>query len=171
MEKIISLLQPNQAYTQITQIRGKDIAMLNRRATAYKDQGNWASALACLYRAREVALNRGIPQTIAQLLRLPLFLQQAGFFGAAKYELQYLLENMAEFIALETKGLNFMELQTAFHKEIYLEAICNKAALIFKREKDKETAVLFKIMEAEHKEKRISACEKLKAARQVKQSY
>ena len=80
MEQILSLLQPNQRYTPSVKIHGEDIAELNRQATTYKDKKNSDSALSCLYRAREVALRQSEAQTVAQLLRLPLFLQQAGYF-------------------------------------------------------------------------------------------
>lgn len=144
-----------------------DIAYLNRQATVFKDRKEWHQALLCLYQVRAVADKNREPVMVATLLRLPLFLQQAGYFEAAKYELSYLLKNMDKFIKREIKGLLCPDKQLVFHREIYFENIYTKAALIFKREKDKETASYFANLANQHKEKRIIANQELMAARRA----
>lgn len=144
-----------------------DIAKLNRQATAFKTEKKWQDALLCLYQVRAVADKSREPVMIATLLRLPLFLQQAGYFEAAKYELSYLLKNMDKFIKREIKGLLCPDKQLVFYREIYFENIYEKAALIFKREKDKETANYFADLANQHKEKRIIANQELMEARRA----
>ena len=127
----------------------------------------WQDALLCLYQVRAVADKSREPVMIATLLRLPLFLQQAGYFEAAKYELSYLLKNMDKFIKREIKGLLCPDKQLVFYREIYFENIYEKAALIFKREKDKETANYFADLANQHKEKRIIVNQELMEARRA----
>lgn len=71
----MDLFKPNQPYTPKVSIDITDIAELNRWATAAKGN-DWDTALACLFRAKELMENQY--QDFPQRLRLPLFLQQAG---------------------------------------------------------------------------------------------
>ena len=105
-------------------------------------------------------------QDFPQRLRLPLFLQQAGHFEAAKYEFIYLLEQMDNFVALEVAGRQNLRQQKSFVKNHNLELLFDKACLIFQREKDLERAERCRKLSEQYKEKRIAANEALKAARQ-----
>ena len=161
------LFEPNQPYqppTDAPYIHSADIAELYRDATRYKDEGNWLAALACLFKAKQ--LTEKELQDFPQRLRLPLFLQQAGHFEAAKYEFIYLLEQMDNFVALEVAGRLNLRQQKSFVKNHNLELLFDKACLIFQREKDLERAERCRKLSEQYKEKRIAANEALKAARQ-----
>lgn len=160
-KSILEKLKPNKAFTvEESQLPNNwEIASLNRQATAFKEEKQWHQALLCLYQARRVADKNREPVMIATLLRLPLFLQQAGYLEAAKYEISYLLKNMDKFIKREIKGLDCPELQLIFYREVYCEQIYSKASLIFKRAKEAETADFFKNLSEIHKKQRINAFE------------
>ncbi|MDH3000164.1 hypothetical protein A1D23_08175 [Chelonobacter oris] len=69
---------------------------LQRKATEFKGN-NWVLSLACLSKAKREAEDSDIVLTNQNLLRLPLFLQQAGKFEEAKTELQYLFDSADEY--------------------------------------------------------------------------
>lgn len=160
----LSLFDPNVPYHTSNQIQidSNDIAELNREATRYKTEKNWEYALACLFKAKE--LTKGQYCDILQRLRLPLFLQQAGRFEAAKYELAYLLQNTDRFVALEAEGRQNLRLQKIFLKNLYLERLFDKARLIFQREKQNESMGKCAELSKQYAEKRVEANEKLRNA-------
>ncbi|KGQ31921.1 hypothetical protein [Gallibacterium anatis] len=109
---------------------------LHRMATAFKDNKDWEGALACLKVAKYLSVTIGGSITTQSLLRLPLFLQQAGKFEEAKFELQDLYES-AEAIAKQ-QSIGITHNQALFQqkfKALFLEYLFDKARLIYKRQK------------------------------------
>ncbi len=165
----LKLFEPNSAYqlpSDSTIIYSSDLAELHREATRYKGEGNWTGALACLFTAKELTHNQ--IEDFPRRLRLPLFLQQAGHFSAAKYELAYLLENIDRFVELEIKGRRHIRLSKTFVKNHHLERLFDKARLIFQREKQNDLAEACRTLSQEYQQKRIAASEALLAAEQKK---
>lgn len=161
----MDLFKPNQPYTPKVSVDITDIAELNRRATAAKGN-DWDTALVCLFRAKELMENQY--QDFPQRLRLPLFLQQAGFFDAAKHELQYLWEHTDHFISLEASGRQNLRLQKAFLKNLYLERLFDKARLIYQREKQTDQAAQCQALSEQYQSKRLEANEALTQAQEQK---
>lgn len=161
----LALFEPNTPYqaTRNTQVGSNDIAELHREATRYKTEKNWEYALVHLFKAKELTENQYYD--FSQRLRLPLFLQQAGQFEAAKYELAYLLNHIDHFVALEIAGRQNIQLQKAFITNYCLEQFFDKARLIFQREKQNEKMEKCAKLTEQYKEKRIIANEKLSNAR------
>lgn len=95
----------------------REIAELNREATRHKSAGDWDAAIACLRRAREIELINGIPRGAEPSLRLPLFLQQGGYFDAAMVEFDRLL---SEADAIASFGL---EHQPDFYRTGYAQHV------------------------------------------------
>lgn len=164
-----ALFEPNSPYQAPPDhpvIRSADSAELHREATRYKGEGNWTGALACLFTAKELTHNQ--IEDFPRRLRLPLFLQQAGHFSAAKYELAYLLENIDHFVELETKGRRHIRLSKTFVKNHHLERLFDKARLIYQREKQTDLAETCRLLSQEYQTKRIAVSEALLAAEQKK---
>lgn len=161
----MDLFKPNQPYTPKVSVDITDIAELNRRATAAKGN-DWDTALACLFRAKELMENQY--QDFPQRLRLPLFLQQAGEFEAAKYEFAYLLENLDRFVELEAVGHQDKRRYKVFVKNLCLERLYDKARVAFKREKLTDASEQCRLLSEQYQEKRIEALEKLTVARKEK---
>lgn len=103
---------------------------------------------------------------ISPFLRLPLFLQQAGHFEAAKYEFIYLLEQMDNFVALEVAGRQNLRQQKSFVKNHNLELLFDKACLIFQRKKIWNGLNAAANFQNNTKKSPVAANEALKAARQ-----
>lgn len=166
--KHTKLFEPNQPYPadKISPVYSTDIAELNREATRHKDEKNWPAALSCLFKAKELTANEY--QDVQQRLRLPLFLQQAGFFDAAKHELQYLWEHTDHFISLEASGRQNLRLQKAFLKNLYLERLFDKARLIYQREKQTDQAAQCQALSEQYQSKRLEANEALTQAQEQK---
>lgn len=166
--KHTKLFEPNQPYPsdKIFPVYSTDIAELNREATRHKNEKNWPAALSCLFKAKELTANDH--QDVQQRLRLPLFLQQAGFFEAAKHELQYLLEHTDHFISLEASGRQNLRLQKVFLKNLYLERLFDKARLIYQREKQTGQAAQCQTLSEQYQTKRLEANEALTQAREQK---
>lgn len=159
------LFEPNTPYqppADAPYISDTDVAALNREATRYKDEGDWTAALACLFQAKRLTENE--IQHFPQRLRLPLFLQQAGHFEAAKYEFLYLLEHMDDFVALDVAGMQDLRLKKSFVKNHCLERLFDKARLVFEREKQIGQAEKCRALSAQYQEKRIQARESLDEA-------
>lgn len=130
-----------------------DYAELQRRATAFK-KDNINLSLACLYKAKQVG-DIGFPM-LQNILRLPLFLQQAGKFEEAKSELQSIFNNADEYAnnMVENYSGN-KKLYSQYTKANYLEYLFDKARLIYKREKLLSEAEQFQTMSLTFREERI----------------
>lgn len=150
----MKLFEPNRPYYPKVSMDITDVAELNRQATAFKGK-DWDSALACLMKAKELMDDQY--QDFPQRLRLPLFLQQAGEFDAAKYEFAYLLDNIDRYVELEITGRQDKKLQRAFLKNLCLERLFDKARVMFKREKLKDEEEQCRLLSEQYQEKRLKA--------------
>ncbi len=109
------------------------IADLNRKATRHKAAGNLDSAIACLRQAKEIAAAHRIPRAIEPALRLPLFLQQGGYFDAAMIEFEHLLTQAEAIAAFGLEHLPpFFRIGNAQHVR---SLIYDKMRVACKREK------------------------------------
>lgn len=109
---------------------------LHRMATQFKENKDWEGALACLMRAKYYSVTIGPAIDVQSLLRFPLFLQQAGKFEEAKYELQELYDNAEAFAKQQIIGLHHNQaLYQRKFKALYLAYLFDKARLIYKRQK------------------------------------
>lgn len=126
---------------------------LHKMATAFKTAKDWGGALACLNRAKYLSVTIGSAVDVQSLCRLPLFLQQAGKFEEAKFELQELFENADAFAKQQASELNRSQalFQRKF-KALFLEYLFDKARLIYKREKELEKSEEFARMSKSYQE-------------------
>lgn len=166
--KHTKFFEPNQPYptSLILPVHSTDIAELHREATRHKNEKNWSAALSCLFKAKDLTANEY--QNILQRLRLPIFLQQAGFFEAAKHELQYLLNQADHFIALMPGDRENPRLEKTFLKNLYLKHLFDKARLIYKREKQIDQATQFQELSEQYQTKGLEAGEALRQAQKKK---
>lgn len=112
-----------------------DSYALQRLATQYKHDGNWDLALACLFKSDVIRRKNKENIMNSDLLRLPLFLQQADRFEEAKRELQRIFEYLDE----NTKLLihpshHYKALLIKKFNAISAEYLFDKARLIYKRQ-------------------------------------
>lgn len=161
----MKLFEPNKPYVSKISVGIANIAELNKQATAFKGN-NWSMALACLLKAKELSENQY--QDFMQRLRLPLFLQQAGEFEAAKYEFAYLLGNIDRFVELEAMGHQDKRRYKTFVKNLCLERLYDKARVAFKREKLLDESEQCRLLSEQYHVKRLEALEELNAARKNK---
>lgn len=116
---------------------------LQKLATEFKTNKEWEMALACLYKAKYLAVSNNHAPELQYVMRLALFLQQANHFEESKAELQELFETVDVHTQNLVKGLNRDQaLLSKKFKALYLETLFDKARLIYKRGKC--------IQEAEH---------------------
>ncbi|MDP2430505.1 MAG: hypothetical protein Q8O33_00565 [Pseudomonadota bacterium] len=77
----------------------REVADLNREATRHKQAKDWDAAIACLQRAQALMRTHQLSNTVEIWLRLPLFLQQAGYFEESMAEFNALLSDAKPLIA------------------------------------------------------------------------
>ena len=119
----------------------REIAELNCEATRHKAAGNLEAAIACLRQAKEIAAAHRIPRAVEPALRLPLFLQQGGYFDAAMVEFEHLLTQAETIAALGLEHLPpFFRLGYAQHVR---GLIYDKMRVACKREKRTVEAVRY----------------------------
>lgn len=70
------------------------LAALLRDSTAFKDAGDWPSAVACLYRAKALMLVSPVMYPAESWCKLPLYLQQAGLLTESMAEFEFLLADL-----------------------------------------------------------------------------
>lgn len=133
----------------LQQAKSNDYYELQKQATAFKDIGNWDFALACLYKAKEISLQNQHSPEPQYITRLAIFLQQAGMFEEAVSELHNLFELADTYTKYLVKGIRKnKKLYFAKFRANYLEHLFDKAALIYKREKELDKATYFKGLSA-----------------------
>lgn len=127
------LFTPASPYLGRKQATVFDIREANKKATALK-KDDWEGAIACLYEARTLASLTGEVDTFDNMLRLPVFLQQAGYFEAANHEFQVLLAGIEAYVGKELVGLKPEAAQKAFLTHLYLVKLFDKARMVFARQ-------------------------------------
>lgn len=150
----------------LQQATTNDYYELQKQATSFKDIGDWDSALACLYKAKELSLQNKHSPEYQYITRLAVFLQQAGMFEESVSELHSLFKLTNTYTKYLVKGIRKnKKLYVAKFRADYLEHLFDKAALIYKREKELDKAVYFKevsanfLQESRGLDKRISDIE------------
>ncbi|MBN6060439.1 hypothetical protein [Aggregatibacter actinomycetemcomitans] len=112
-----------------------DAYELQRLAIQYKDNKDWDMALACLFKSNMIRQRNKENIMDTDLLRLPLFLEQAGKFEEAKNELQRVFEYLDENIQqLIHPTHHYKALLIKKFKAISVEYLFDKARLIYKRQ-------------------------------------
>lgn len=126
-----------------------DYYELQKKATFFKGKGDWDTALACLYKAKEISLQNKHSTESQYLTRLAIFLQQAEMFEESVSELHDLFELSDTYTKYLIKGIRkHKKLYFTQYRVNYLGHLFDKAALIYKRQKDLEKAAHFKELSA-----------------------
>lgn len=107
------------------------------KATAFKEAGDWLSAINTLYEAKGYLLQAGETYDIETWCKLPLYLQQAGRFEEAMKEFDWLDANVAK-TTISPRDLLFTDEEHKRSTDLFLEisrcTIRKKSALAQKRE-------------------------------------
>lgn len=120
---------------EMNSVKDDDYDALQKLATNYKGN-NWRLSLTCLFKAKDLLYVKGTAPVLEQITRFPVFLQQAGYFEEAKYELQELFEQAEEYAKSEVKLIRkHKRIFKRYFKALYLEHLFDKASLIYKRQK------------------------------------
>lgn len=156
-----STSQPKQVFTctgrkrttpvQPTASAEEQIAALHKQATELKSMKAWDSAIKCLEEANTLLPKVSISYPIKHFLRLPLFLQQGGYFEASMKEFQRLLNETAQRVARHTPHQKKTTPKMLAHAE-YAE-IYKSMGTACRREKSPELAEENVKKAAEHKAK------------------
>ncbi|MDK4685420.1 hypothetical protein QDY72_09660 [Kingella negevensis] len=152
----LKLLEPNKAYERKPSILTGELLQLgvwklHGTATQFK-KTQWDLAIECLFRAKEIDGQNGEWQSIHNYLRLPLFLQQAGFFESSKFEFIQLINQLGEIVEREAKYHNQKALYKKWLNHLYLSLVFDKIRLSFKREKLNEQAEYFENLAKQYQE-------------------
>jgi tetratricopeptide (TPR) repeat protein len=118
----------------------EQIAALHREATTHKGS-SWDAAIACLKQAATLMRKRKGGYTINRWLRLPLFLQQAGYFDEAMREFEKLLSETIPRRKKDTPNPT-PHMVEMFAQSDYA-AIYDKMQLACKRQKLAEKAAVY----------------------------
>lgn len=133
-----SSTQYHPTNTDLMKMPTDDIYALQKLATQYKKDGDLAGALACLYEVRNTLEDFDDPQYFSVTLRLALYLQSAGKFEAAKFELQSLIDEIDDIVELKvghhSEDKDYEEYYKST-KSYLLSEILDTARKIYKREK------------------------------------
>lgn len=124
------------------------IATLSREATTHKDV-NWNVGVTCLQEAAHLMRNSDY-YDMSKMLRLPVFLQQAGRFEEAMEEFERLLADAKPIAQKEMANTN---LPTAAkrHTHLYYLQIYDKMRTVCKRQKLKDKAEEYRALSEKHK--------------------
>lgn len=117
------------------------LAALLRNSTAFKDAGQWESAIDALYQAKKLMLTSPVNHTAETWCKLPLYLQQAGMFEQSMVEFQFLIDDLERrarsYSRLDDPDVGPLKGKKAYYEGILkndLEAIKKKHALAIQRE-------------------------------------
>lgn len=133
----------------------RDHYELERLATQYKSEKNWNKALSCLYEVKNNLEDIDDPHYFNLALRLALYLQQAGRFDEAKFELQNLVDNLDYIVELKIahhREKKDFHIYQKWAKNLLLHQIFDTARKIYKREKLNAEAQEFEKISLQHSE-------------------
>ncbi len=140
-----------------------DYVTLQKLATRFK-KINWNESLTCLYKANQLVEESKEAQSLQNITRLALFLQQAGRFEEAKFELQRLFENVDNYVINYNKMFSKTdELRMQWMESSYLAHLFDKARLIYRREKLIDESKQFLELSEQYKKTEIELHQKLQA--------
>lgn len=116
------------------------ISELNKLATRAKEQGDWDSAIRYLVEAQTLMLNN--PSTeFVQLLRLPMFMQQGGYYQDAMIEfirVQSCIDNFVQLSVSDTWPDYVQKAKGDYMAGLCMEKLYDKMRLSAKRAKKTE---------------------------------
>lgn len=127
------------------------VSELHRQATTYKNDANWDKAISCLREAEKLKYGVETSYSIKHALRLPLFLQQGGYFDEAMAEFQKLLDGTEDRVLSWLPKRNISSKTMLIHAELY--QIYESMVTACKREKRSELVKKFSLLVEEHKKK------------------
>ncbi|MGX2947369.1 hypothetical protein [Frederiksenia canicola] len=134
--------ESNQQYhptnADVSKVICEDQYQIERLATQYKNLGDWDGALACLHYIKTELEQMGDPHYFGIALRLALYLQAAGRFEEAKFELQSLfdeVDNVVEFKVGHHREKSYFEHYIEWARYLEFHRIFDTARKIYKREK------------------------------------
>ena len=127
------------------------IAELNRTATCYKDEKEWDRAIACLREAAALTPESELSYPAEHYTRLPLFLQQGGYFDEAMREFELLIASTPSIIAKDYAHQNKTARSMIEHSFYY--TIYDKMRVACKRQKLPDEAAKYETLHVEHKGK------------------
>lgn len=113
------------------------LSELGRRATQHKRDKNWTAAIECLAMQRTRAQHLDVRLSVDTLLRLPLFLQQAGRFDDAMAEFERLLDQVEDLTTWDL-GEKTTPARQAYWAAIGRGKIYDKIRVAAKREKHQD---------------------------------
>lgn len=119
---------------QVSPPEAERVFALGREATEFKQNKRWPEAVDCLVRQRAIAQDCSQGLDMPTLLRLPLFLQQAGRFEEALAEFERLAKD-AEALVASWISPSSSEATRALMIAIDRQRVYDKARVACKREK------------------------------------
>jgi tetratricopeptide (TPR) repeat protein len=122
----------DQTTTQNDIYRNQSFDLLSQ-ATAYKQQKDWAKAVECLRQAYQQFEDISSEFGLETLLRLPLYLQQGGWFDESITEFKKLLDNTESRVAKQFRWLEGQQKTDQINREKSM--IYDKMRLASQREK------------------------------------
>ena len=125
------------------------VSELHRQATIYKNDANWDKAIACLREAEKLKCGVETIYPIKHALRLPLFLQQGGYFNEAMAEFQKLLDGTEDRVLSWLPKRNISSKTMLIHAD--LMNIYQSMSTSCKREKLQALADEYAELAEEHK--------------------
>lgn len=126
-----------------------EIAALHKHATASKGK-DWPAAIAALEKAAVLDAAHRRWNDMTRMVRLPVFLQQAGRFDEAMAEFDRLIERVPVYVQEHATSANEVARSATLHREY--EILYDKLRLACKREKQDEQAEKFAKLSAVHRE-------------------
>lgn len=142
---------------------GMGVWDLYRQATVHKNAKEWDKAIECLYEARAIDGTANEWLVLTNLLRLPLFLQQAGYFEAANFEFNHILSTLGMLINREIKTADNPGLSYQWLQHLYLGQIFDKARVAYKRQRLIDQSKHFAELAATHQQKSVALEVKINA--------
>lgn len=136
-EFFASSSQYHPTNTDLVKVPTTDYYKLERLATQYKKDGDWAGALACLYEVKNNLEDFDDPHYFTVALRFVLYLQAAGKFEEAKFELQSLVDELDYIVELKIghhSDDKDYDVYFASTQNTLLSEIFDTARKIYKRE-------------------------------------
>lgn len=134
----VSAQQYHPTNADVGKVIYNDHYQVERLATQYKNLGDWSGALACLHYVKTELEQMGDPHYFDIALRLALYLQSAGKFEEAKFELQSLFDEVDDIVECRVghhREKSYFEHYVEWSRYLELHRIFDTARKIYKREK------------------------------------
>ncbi|WKS99773.1 hypothetical protein NYR30_00295 [Gallibacterium salpingitidis] len=147
LELFSSDLQYHPLEEDFSKILTDDDYNLAKLATTYKKAGDWNGALVCLYELKDRLYQIEDTDYFQVGLRLALYLQSAGKFEEAKFELDRLLNDIDTIVNLKLSNYLYPDMKNlafASSKSALLFALFDTARKIYQKEEILDMVDYFK---------------------------